>query len=679
MSRKPERTLFATPPAGTFKAILWKELRENLKWAIAGLLFMSAALVFELHQVLSHLVSGYYSNVEMDALFTATIFGSALIGVLLGLAQSVPENRGDRWGFLAHRPTSRLTLFRGKATAGVILYLMAAGLPIAAAVVWLLRPDHIPMPLDWSIALPCVADLLCGLVYYFAGLLTGMREAKWFGSRVMGVGAGIVCSVFVAAVGRFSVAVAIALAGIIVVSTAARATFVSGGGYETQPRAGRAAVVGSVGCGLLLVSIAAIGTVTSFIEDRAMPPFSGYTFTREGEIVKIVRQGSEILEARSLDGRSLAPHNEQQLTAGVKSAGRLWLGKTPDRPPRYRSTDSSFLNVHTEYGGSRSWYYVYRYGLVAEYSNRSGQLVGWFGPDGFSPGPARPRGFGEAFRPAEAPFETLFTFADAVYRIDVEAQQVQKIFQPRADETVLAAGSTNDDPENFVSVATTRRVIVQSEAGEVFFERPHADLIQKYPVLVTYRALRTADKPFLLWYANGFSPESGSDSDAIKVDAAGRIIEEQKLPAIDEPNEPHWAEMTIALPVVPLVGRTALEIAARFRSYRQREPWEATAALNAASWLVPAAFSAVFAALAYRRGKKYAFAPRRLALWTVLTLLLGPLMFFVMVAAIEWPALERCPSCGRYRIVTNELCEHCHQPFAQPEMDGTEIFEFSEV
>jgi len=62
-----------------------------------------------------------------------------------------------------------------------------------------------------------------------------------------------------------------------------------------------------------------------------------------------------------------------------------------------------------------------------------------------------------------------------------------------------------------------------------------------------------------------------------------------------------------------------------------------------------------------------------------LTVLLGPLAFFLMIAVVEWPAMERCPSCGHHRIVTNELCEHCRQPFAPPAMDGTEIFDFGEA
>ena len=41
-------------------------------------------------------------------------------------------------------------------------------------------------------ALPWLADVLTGLVYYFAGMLTAQREARWYGSRCLGLAAALV-------------------------------------------------------------------------------------------------------------------------------------------------------------------------------------------------------------------------------------------------------------------------------------------------------------------------------------------------------------------------------------------------------------------------------------------------------------------------------------------------------
>src|SRR4051812_35018842 len=105
-------TLLATPPPGLFTAILWKGLRDNLKWAVLGLVVVSGGLAIQLYDVQWRAFSGNdYSGGELDSLFTGTTLCAALVGLLFGLAQSLPENRGDRWGFLAHRPVELSTLY----------------------------------------------------------------------------------------------------------------------------------------------------------------------------------------------------------------------------------------------------------------------------------------------------------------------------------------------------------------------------------------------------------------------------------------------------------------------------------------------------------------------------------------------------------------------------------------
>src|SRR4026208_2434409 len=113
-----ERTMLATPPIGAFKAIVWKELRENLKWAVAGGLVRASGLTDALREVAGEVRN--WDNWALEtSVFSVTAFGFALVGVLIGLTQTIPENRGDKWGFLAHRPISRSTLFWGKAVSGI--------------------------------------------------------------------------------------------------------------------------------------------------------------------------------------------------------------------------------------------------------------------------------------------------------------------------------------------------------------------------------------------------------------------------------------------------------------------------------------------------------------------------------------------------------------------------------
>ncbi len=132
--------------ASMFKALVRKELRENLKWAVVVLLGFAAALAYEipppadLFRAQGVELSGMFGSLE-----AITTVGGLLAGLVIGAAQTLVENRGDKWGFLAHRPIDRTTLFWGKAAAGVLLYVISTGLPVAAALFWIASPGYLPV------------------------------------------------------------------------------------------------------------------------------------------------------------------------------------------------------------------------------------------------------------------------------------------------------------------------------------------------------------------------------------------------------------------------------------------------------------------------------------------------------------------------------------------------------
>ena len=79
------------------------------------------------------------------------------------------------------------------------------------------------------------------------------------------------------------------------------------------------------------------------------------------------------------------------------------------------------------------------------------------------------------------------------------------------------------------------------------------------------------------------------------------------------------------------------------------------------------------AALALIWARRYAFSRAGTIAWTAGVFLLGPAGLLTMLVIRVWPARERCPSCGRMRVVTRERCEHCAAAFPSPRADGTEI------
>lgn len=106
-------------------------------------------------------------------------------------------------------------------------------------------------------------------------------------------------------------------------------------------------------------------------------------------------------------------------------------------------------------------------------------------------------------------------------------------------------------------------------------------------------------------------------------------------------------------------------------------PYEGSALLF---WFtVLTAVSAAASAVAcYELVRRYAFSRSIRVVWLLCGLLAGPYGLLLMLSLMEWPARVGCPACGRPRVITRDLCEHCGAAHAAPAPDGTEINEARE-
>src|SRR5262249_35900417 len=77
---------------------------------------------------------------------------------------------------------------------------------------------------------------------YFAGMLVAQREARWYGSRCLGLAAGFFGSILVWVLPEFwqALVAIVALGG--VVAVAAWGSFLAGGAYAPQPRLAKVAL-----------------------------------------------------------------------------------------------------------------------------------------------------------------------------------------------------------------------------------------------------------------------------------------------------------------------------------------------------------------------------------------------------------------------------------------------------
>jgi hypothetical protein len=565
-----KQSVSTSPGTGTFQAIVLKELRERVKVALVCLAMVVAgqfiSLGFQKMMAAAGVVTEGTASVFAFSLFTLT---SALSGLLIGRAQIVQENRGDRWGFLAHRPVRRSTLFFAKALAGTLLYLVATGVPLAFVTAWMAAPGHRPVPWDSSMALPGVADMLCGLVYYFAAMLVGMREARWYGSRFLPLGAAIACSAVVLEVPHFWQALAAIAVGIAVAGTAAVATVINGGSYEPLARPGRVALGLTVVPGLLLSGMFVIGviSVTVFSRNTARDGIrsTGYAIAGDGAIVQRVQVqnlfavSKQVIAVNDLHGQPLAQYQDSvsraELTAGVISTPSLTLNLNAPSSVEslyggYRGTHDLFVSLSTSppAPSDASWYFVRRLGLIAAYNNRSARLLGWMGPDGFSLGDTLPsHRFEGPLRPsAEGYFTPPFlAFPTAVYRVDLSQRGIRKVFASAPGDTVVRAATSGDSTAamavygpraRFNVIATMRNVYVQAADGTAELSVARDSGSTGSGTAVVSRALLAPGAPTFFW----FSAADGTFINGEPVSVAEHITE------VDERNK------TVAEVPVPL-------------------------------------------------------------------------------------------------------------------------------
>ena len=143
------------------KALIQKELRENLKLAMLGLIVFSAILALNIHTYshwMKSVAAGGQGQREVEMMQPLISGGfwklsgilCAIFGFILGWFQIHNERQRDLWAFLMHRPATRTQVFFGKILAGLMLYILVTGLPLTGYLIWALAPGHIAAPFEWA-------------------------------------------------------------------------------------------------------------------------------------------------------------------------------------------------------------------------------------------------------------------------------------------------------------------------------------------------------------------------------------------------------------------------------------------------------------------------------------------------------------------------------------------------
>ena len=132
------------------------------------------------------------------------------LAIALGLKQSAWEVGEGTYYFLLHRPATRRFIFGTKLAVGAGFVLIVGGLLVLLYAMWAATPGNVATPFYWSMTGPRWQLWLCMPLLYLGAFLSGIRPARWFGTRLMPLVAAA-AGAFVCVVIRLVVADAIAL------------------------------------------------------------------------------------------------------------------------------------------------------------------------------------------------------------------------------------------------------------------------------------------------------------------------------------------------------------------------------------------------------------------------------------------------------------------------------------
>ena len=676
------------------KALIQKELRENLKLAVLGLAIFALMLVLEYRDFLHAMKDMMLGNTNLrgDLLqpliaplfYMATGYFCAIFGAVLGWFQIHNERHRDLWAFLIHRPITRTGIFLGKIIGGLVLYALVAGLPLVCFIGWALAPGHVAAPFEWVMLWPVAVFFLWGIVFYFAGMLTGLRQARWYASRALGLGVALIVSIAVVAAPQFWQALVFILIGGAILATAVWGGFHSQGFFRGQPASGKLALIGTLALGCAVVLAFATAWLSALLPRNYSDSWSDYQMTKDGAIYKVTQGTGKPPEIVDLDGKPLANPKTGRMTELADFNRRICTLKqiNPDFGDRAHSqnlfnrTDKLF--TFRQATPDTLWFYWNRSGRLVGYDKTTRRFIGSLGPEGFARDlPGTGDRFDRGLNNYEAVQGRIINTARTVFELDLEHRAIKALFTVTNEsgdtkapltETIGAVQevSLNGYDWDYTIVVTRCFVHLLTPDGKEVWQAAYKPGYPDYDQIKV--SFLEPTNQFALW----IGPSSQANDKAkwklpTHVTWIGRdqgVLKSAELPELSN-ERPSRREKLISLALPPaFVVMLPLFVG---RPWPAAIPWEMVRfSLAAALVCIP---------VGWWLGRRYQFPLKAHLAWTVFYLLWGIPGLLTFLCVQEWPAREVCPNCKKLRVVDREQCRHCGADFAPPERNGTEVFE----
>jgi ABC-type transport system involved in multi-copper enzyme maturation permease subunit len=656
------------------KALVRKELRENVRIAALGLVVHTLMLLSQYRDYVATPTNTSQPLTNPGTLWSTAWF-CGIFGAVLGWLQVHNERRPDLWAFLIHRPMTRTGIFLGKVTAGLVLYALVVGLPLLGFIAWALLPGHVAAPFEPAMIRPAAVYVLAGILYYFAGMLSDLRQARWYASRVLGVGVAIVVSLLIPTCPQFWQAPLLILVGAAILATAVWGGFQSDGHYRGQPLWGKAALTTALMMGCVILAFLAAMAASSFLpQSQPAGTSSNYFMTTNGLVLKSTQGADRPTEVVDLEGKPVLDEKTGKPIDAADFNRRVAPALPLEVAQDIRHSDSTWmqrdLSLAFSCGATHDtlWYYWSRYGRLVAYDVATRRCVGSLGPKGFARDLV---GRGDRFSNtvSGAGYRTLSTDT-ALFQLDLEKRAVSALFTTTADDPILAKDEIRSAVSGwqYTMVVTKRLVYLLTPEGKPLWQAPYEPARASSTVFQLFLLMPPGQ--FALWIAPG-----GRWDAETRAKHPGHVMwiarDQGVLKSLDLP----------ALPVaryVPRPGERLLSFVmppALLAALPVGPMWVWGTGIPRELLLFSCAGAVlVCLPIGLWLGRRYHFSIAAQAGWAVFHLLFGVPGLLAFLSVQEWPAREPCPNCHRPRLVDRSQCRRCGAGWSPPEKTGTEVF-----
>jgi hypothetical protein len=668
------------------KTMIWKELRENARWAALAFFCLLLAETYALSSGRDH-IGDLSTGLTLcsDSFLLVSAFGCAAIGAALGALQILPELRRDQWASLLHRPVPRHVIFLGKVVAGLLLYGLATGLPLLVSVIDVAWPGHFAAPFVPALARPAASDLFLGVVFYFAALLLSLHPGRWFGARgAIALGAVAVLVLHLQGDWPFVLPV-----------LAAAAFFAAAWGAMLGPVALRS-WMSRVALGAIMLTGVEAGLQIAGAVLRGGPQettaidyfFSNFRIATDGSVFLSKRDDQNHAVLTDMQGnvvsdpRYVSNEAENNFLYPCPFADRETARLRALFPRRSRS---SFTYVEAVAGvseGPEIWYKIAgERSYFVGYDRLSARRIGICDADGFKGAEAIPRPFANELQGESYESVPLLNWVGPqLYTFDFTERRMTAVFNA-GSSTVYGASkypATLREPSRII-IALPSEIRVLDMDGAPLFTLPYGHPLERWPN-IGVTATQDFGRTFLQYSPSYFS--LSKDADAVVhldvMDAQGHFVATYAIPQTVRIIPPTWSTRIadLANMPVPSLGSTL------WANPREPNFWSTIFHVPTDSksvWLFELFTVAVFLGIAaVVQARKAGLSPANTGTWVALTLVFGVAGFLTYRLAADWPTRVRCPRCARPRPVRDSSCPHCHELWATPPASGSEIFEPAE-